>query len=281
MDVQGLKVHYVKEGRGPAVVMVYGLGASLMAWAENIAPIAAHHTVYALDLPGHGDSDKPRDLAYDSIAGAHFLAQFMQTMGIERASLVGSSAGGLIAVQCAFRFPRQVEGLVLVDSAGLGRELAWFLRLASLPIMGELLQNPSLRNTTVLMKSIFYDPAALHDGMFQELMRVRNLPGAKRAVLKSIRSSINLWGLRKHLLVLRILKDLKMPHLIIWGENDRIIPVAHAREAAHMLPAAHVHVIPHCGHWPQAEKAAEFNRLVLEFLTGTLGRSNHKSLLSR
>ena len=266
VEVQGLKVHYTIEGTGPAVIMVHGLGASMVTWASNIAPLASYYRVCALNLPGHGDSDKPPDLAYDSIAGAHFLDHFMKAMEMERATLIGSSAGGLIAAQCALRYPQRVEKLILVDSGGLGRTIAWFLRLISLPILGELLETPSIRNNTNLMKSIFYEPSAMDDRVFQELLRVRNLPGAKKAVIKAIRASINLWGLRKHLLILHALKKLTTPLLSVWGEEDRIIPVAHAHNATLTLPNARVHIIPRCGHLPQMEKAPEFNQLVLDFL---------------
>jgi 4,5:9,10-diseco-3-hydroxy-5,9,17-trioxoandrosta-1(10),2-diene-4-oate hydrolase len=189
------------------------------------------------------------------------------------ASLVGNSAGGLLSANFALAYPDRVNRLALVDAAGLGRELAPFLRLASVPLLGELLETPNVRNTRALMKSIFYTPRPLTDGLAQELMRVRNLPGAKRAVLRAIRRGVNLLGLRRELVVLHNLGRIRVPLLIVWGREDRVIPVAHALRAAREVPNCKVYIFPRCGHWPQMERAKEFNRLLLQFLEGRL--DNH------
>ena len=116
--------------------------------------MAGGHTVYALDLPGHGRSDKPRELDYGAVAGAHFLGTFMGALGICSATLVGNSAGGLVTTICALTYPQRVEGLVLVDAAGLGRQVAWFLRFASLPLLGELLHFPNVRSTRSMIRGV-------------------------------------------------------------------------------------------------------------------------------
>ena len=263
-----IRVRYVLEGEGPAVVLVHGLGASLSVWGANISPLAEGHSVYALDLPGHGKSDKPKEVDYGAVSGAHFLVSFMDSVGISKATLIGNSAGGLVTALCALAYPHRLERLVLVDAGGLGRQLAWFLRFASLPLLGELLQTPNVRNPRNLIKSVFYEPQDLSDDLMMELMWARNIPAAKKAVLRAVRSGINLWGLRRNMVVLHRLKQFLKPVLIIWGREDRIIPVAHAHRAAQVLPNCQVHVISRCGHWPQLERADEFNSLVLGFLNG-------------
>ena len=263
-----VKIRYVVEGKGPALILVHGLGASLAIWGENITPLSQGHTIYALDLPGHGKSEKPTQIDYGAPAGAHFLAGFMNTLGVGRATLIGNSAGGLITALCALTYPQRVERLVLVDSAGLGRQLPWFLRFSSVPFLGELLQTPNVLNAKNMIRSIFYDPRPVDRDVATELMQARNLPHAKRSVLKAIRSGVNLRGLRRNMLVLHRLKDVSMPLLIIWGQEDRIVPVSHAYRAAEVLRDCKVHVIPRCGHWPQMEKSGEFNPLVLQFLAG-------------
>ena len=264
-------VRYVVEGEGPAVLLVHGLGASLAVWEENITSLAEGHTVYALDLPGQGKSDKPAELQYDAVSGAHFLVDFMDALGIRSATLIGNSAGGLITAICALTYPGRVEALVLVDSAGLGRQMAWFLRFASLPFLGELLHISGVRNTRSLIKSVFYEHGLARREMVDELVKVRNTPEAKRASLKATRSGVNLWGLRRSMMVLPMLKAWAKPLLIIWGREDRILPVSHAYRAASVLPNSRVHVIPRCGHWPQMERPQEFNSLVLRFLDGSMG----------
>ena len=254
------------------MLLVHGLGTSLAVWGENIIPLAEGHTVYALDLPGYGKSDKPRGLDHDAVAGAHFLVRFMDTLGISRVTLIGHSGGGLVTAICALLYPQRVERLVLVDTAGLGRPMAWFLRLASLPFLGELLHIPNVRNARNLMKSVFYDPHPVSEALVEELMQVRNIPEAKTATLRAIRSAINLWGLRKNMMVLHGFKDFLKPLLIIWGREDRIIPVSHAHHAPKVLPHCKVHIIPHCGHWPQMERPKEFNLVVLRFMKEAFNR---------
>lgn len=104
-----MKVRYVREGEGPAVLLLHGLGASLAVWGETIAPIARGNAVYALDLPGHGRSDKREEIEYDAIAGAHFLVQYMNSLGISTASLIGNSAGGLVTAICAILYPQRID----------------------------------------------------------------------------------------------------------------------------------------------------------------------------
>ena len=124
--LQGVNVRYVQAGQGPVVLLLHGLGASWVTWSQNIEPLAqAGFTVLALDLPGHGDSDKPGHLSYDPISGAQLLYDFAKTLSVERWSLVGSSAGGLIVGLFALDHPEIVDRLVLVGSGGLGKSISW------------------------------------------------------------------------------------------------------------------------------------------------------------
>src|SRR3972149_1693188 len=134
--VDGAKVRYAVAGQGPAVVLVHGLGACLACWWENIGPLHKHSRLYALDMPAHGESEPLPGVDHDPVKSARFLTHFMDVVGIPSASLVGNSAGGLVAAMCAFNHPKRVERLVLVDSAGLGRQVSWFLPIASLPLVG-------------------------------------------------------------------------------------------------------------------------------------------------
>lgn len=273
ISVNGIRTHFIESGQGYPLVLVHGLGASSISWSENVDPLSRHYRVIALDVPGHGDSEKPDNVRYNMYSGANFLDAFLDTLSIPRATIVGNSAGGLIAAQFAISKPQRLDALVLVDTGGLGRELRWFLRFASLPILGEFLENTSVRNTRALLRSIFYAPRPMEDGLLQELMRVRNLPGAKTAALECIRSHINLWGMKRDSVLTEKLRSLSMPLLIVWGEEDQIIPVSHARRAMELLPQAVVRIIPRCGHWPQMERPDEFNQIVVNFLQGSLIRA--------
>jgi pimeloyl-ACP methyl ester carboxylesterase len=268
--IGGLRVHYVQAGEGPAVLLLHGVGTSLVTWNRNIGPLAAAgFRVLALDLPGHGDSDKPRHLSYDPVAGAILIQQFMAHLGLERLSLVGNSAGGLIVSLFALKYPERVERLVLVASGGLGRNLPWFLRIASLPMVGELLYHPHLDRHYYIAGRVFHQRPPFLSEVLPEMLRVRTLPGAKHAALQAIRSSINLLGLRKQRYILQQLQQLPVPLMIVWGEQDKVLPVSHARSVQQALPDSLVHIMPQCGHWPHMERAEEFNDLLARFLGGS------------
>ena len=266
VTVNGIRTHYVAAGEGEPLLLLHGLGASLMAWAMNIEPLSQRFSVYAVDIPGHGDSDKP-DLDYLMPTAVNFVRDFMEALGIERASFAGNSMGGMIALRTAVELPELVDRLVLVDTAGLGRDLAWFIRALSLPLVGELIENPSPRNTRVLLKRIFYNPSLVQDSLIREIHRTRVLPGSKRAILRIIRGAIGLRGLHSKWIMVNELEQLNSPVLIVWGAQDRIIPVSHAINAARIAPQVSLSIFEECGHWPQMEKGNEFNRVVLDFLT--------------
>ena len=247
--------------------MVHGLGASLVTWLRNIDPIAeAGFTVLAPDLPGHGDSDKPKHLSYDPLSGAHLLHDFVCALGVERLSLVGSLARGLMVRLFALEHPDKVDRLVLVGSGGLGKRVSWFLRMISLPIAGELFYQPWLHQKMGTTKKIFYKPPPFMDDVLRELHRVRSLPGSRRASLRSIRSSINYFGLRRQRYIVDRLKECPVPLLTVWGEEDIIIPISQADMIRRELPNSTVHTMPECGHWPHMEKPDEFNLLLTDFL---------------
>ena len=266
VTVNGIRTHYVAAGKGEPLLLLHGLGASLMAWGLNIEPLSQEFSVYAIDIPGHGDSEKP-DLDYQMPTAVNFVRGFMDALGLERASIAGSSMGGMIALSTAVEYPELVNRLVLVDAAGLGREVAWFLRAMSLPLVGELIENPSPQNTRVLLKRIFYNPSLVQESLIREIYRTRFMPGSKRAVLRIIRGAIGLRGLHSKWIMTNELEQLNSPVLIVWGAQDRILPVSHATNAARIAPQVSLSIFDECGHWPQMERGNEFNRVALDFLT--------------
>ena len=259
------RVHYVTAGRGLPLVLLHGLGASVVAWRRNILPLSERYAVYAPDLPGHGESAKP-DVAYDLEFGIRFVLRFLDALGLERVALAGNSMGGLLALAAALRQPDRMQALVLIDAAGLGRELSWPLRLASLPGIGGLLDALDIRSRRRFMRKVFYRPDLIEPAVYEELLRVRKLPGVRRAVLSSLRSGVNLQGLRPSLVLLHNSMHVPVPTMVVWGQEDRIIPVEHAHRFARQVPGARVCILPDCGHWPQMEQAEAFNQSVLSFL---------------
>ena len=264
-SVGGLKIHYVMAGRGRPVVLLHGLGGSLVVWRDNIAALAKRYTVFALDMPGHGDSDNPAaDYSLETYTA--WLEAFRKSLGIGPLTVIGNSAGGLLASNYARSHRDQVEKLVLVDSAGLGRDVAWYVRLLSIPLLGEFMESAVARRPANMLRTAFADGRFATRELAMELYRSRVMKGATRAVVKPVRQIVNLFGVRREALLTNQLALLKIPTLILWGEEDRLVPVAHGIEAARRIPGARIHVFPNCGHWPQMERAEEFNKLVLEFL---------------
>ena len=269
--LSGVKVHYVEAGQGPVVLLLHGLGSSPDTWWRNVEPLAdPGFTVLAPDLPGHGDSEKPDALDYGPRTAVDFTGQFLSALGVERASLVGNSAGGLVAALFALENPEKTCRLALVAPGGIGRQVSWVLRLMSLPGLGEFLFQPWIYSLMGINKRVFHEPSSIPAEVLAEMARVQFLPGSTSSTLHSIRSSINILGLRRRWRVLDRLPQVSSPLMCLWGEDDIIIPVSHAGWIKEAIPQCLVRTFPQCGHWPHMEKAGEFNDLLTLFVQGGL-----------
>ena len=264
--IGGIRTHYVVAGQGRPVVLIHGLGASVAVWRDNLAALAERLTVYAVDLPGHGDSDKP-DISCDAESMIEFVRAFADHLGIETPALIGHSLGGALALLTALAHPELVSRLVLVSSGSLGRQVTPFLRLAALRWIGEWLTGGRFDTTGLMLRQSFHDESLITPELMDELRRTGSMPGAKEAALKAVRNFISPWGVRRKYVRTGELDTLDMPLMIVWGEKDRVLPVKHGRQAAKSSAAAELHVLSDCGHMPHMERAAEFNALALEFLS--------------
>lgn len=251
---------------GTTIILLHGLGSCLETWKYTISALAQRHRVYAVDIVGSGRSDKPLT-TYSLAYQAQFIKAFMDALSLKSTSLIGNSMGGGVALQFALLFPKQVEKLVLVSSAGLGKEIALTLRLASLPFTN-LLFRPRRSSTALALKQAVYNPSVITDDWVELFYQLGMLPGAQEALQMQIRANINFWGVRSQVYgsIVNQLATISAPSLIIWGQQDRVLPVAHAQVAALGLPNARLHIFDACGHWPQVERSEEFNALTLEFL---------------
>jgi 4,5:9,10-diseco-3-hydroxy-5,9,17-trioxoandrosta-1(10),2-diene-4-oate hydrolase len=278
MSVQLPPDQYIKVGnintrfwaageKGTAVILIHGLGGFIENWVHNVNALAQQHRVYAMDLVGFGRSDKT-PLTHDLNDLVRFINDFMKIQNIEKASLVGNSLGGGLVLQFTLEFPEKVEKLVLVDNAGMGRDVILDFKLCSLPFVGELLTRPSLKGTARLWKKIVYDSSLITSELVELSYRLAAQPSAQKALLAPLRAGINLLGQRAELIrpLIDSLAGIIKPVLITWGQQDRIIPVAHARVAVDKIPGARLEIFDRCGHMPQLEHPGKFNKLVLDFL---------------
>ncbi len=274
IDAGGIRTRYRHAGEdGSPVVLIHGLGASAEIWSANIGALASRHRVYVPDLPGFGRTQKPERMDYSPAAYSRFILDFMTALGIGRAALVGHSLGGGVALRVILDDPGRVDRLILVSSAGLGREVSLPLRIASLPFFDRIFFKPPMPVFTRFLHRLVYDPAAItpefahlyHEMFFQ--------PGSVRAFTSILRTIATLRGARPGILepIREGLGTITAPTLILWGRQDRILPVGQAFDAAGRIPGARLHVYERCGHMPNVEYPEEFNRILLDFLAEDRG----------
>jgi 4,5:9,10-diseco-3-hydroxy-5,9,17-trioxoandrosta-1(10),2-diene-4-oate hydrolase len=277
--VGGLRIRYWTAGkRGSSVLFIHGIGCSMEDWLENIQPLAKKHRVFAVDIPGHGYSDKP-DAPYSIEYFADFIDDFLTFQNLDTVTLVGNSLGGGIALQCAHQFPQKINKIVLVSCAGFGKEVSIIFRLIGVPIIGPLLLRTGRKDrvlqerTVKFLSSLVYDIATINSDMLEPLIEARvqiaKLPGISKAVLTVMRRYSTIFGLRSRFIKhgMEVISSITFPVLIVWGENDPVFPVSHAYTGREKLKNAQVHVLQNCGHMAQIEHPDQFNDIVGDFLT--------------
>ena len=264
-EVGNTTIHYVTAGSGEPVVLLHGLGTSIYSWHRNIGPLSQRYRVIAPDLPGHGYSVN-HDGRYELPSALEFLDGFLDHLDISRVNLVGSSMGGCIALRASLDLPGRVRRLVLVSSAGLGREVAYILRLPGLPGVGKRLSKPTRKKTLWSLKRLVYDHSLITDELIDECHRYRAMSGANHTTAKVLRYGVDVLGQKDRVIMLDRLGELDIPVQIVWGAQDRFIPLRHGYAALERIRNAKLHIFDRCGHWPHMEKADAFNLTVSQFL---------------
>lgn len=270
IKIRTLNTRFWTEGsQGQSVILIHGVGGYIESWLPCLDALATKYRVYAPDLPGHGRTDKPLNISYKIADLAQFVKDFMATLQIERAHIVGHSLGGAIVTRLALMFPMTIDKLVLVGAAGLGKEGDIFLRIASLPILGEILARPSLSGSAQFAKAAVYDPAVMTAEDIELDYQMSLQPGAQQSFLRTLRANVNLFGQHPSMYDpnVRGLASITNPVLVVWGRQDKVVPVTHADVAAKGFPNVQVHIFDHCGHLPMREHTSAFNELLLGFLS--------------
>jgi pimeloyl-ACP methyl ester carboxylesterase len=247
--------------------MLHGIGRSLEDWSEQHELLQDRFRVYSVDLAGFGGSE-PLTEPCTLPALADFVEDFLDAAQVASpAHLVGNSLGGAVAMQVAVQAPHRVASLVLVDSAGFGREVALTLRLLAIRPLGRLLLRPSRPGARRVERSIFHDPAFATGARIEHAFRLAQRPHAARVLLELARTLGTLRGVRPQWRqrLLEAVAELGIPVLVVWGSSDRILPASHLNAAAAQLPHARTHLFDDTGHMPQIERADAFSRLVTDF----------------
>ena len=270
--LHGRPVTYAHAGAGPVLLLVHGMGGGYENWREVIEPLARRHTVVAPDLPGHGASP-PGNGDYSIGALAAGLRDLLLALGHERATLVGHSLGGGIAMQLAYQFPELAERLVLVSSGGLGPEVSLVLRAAALP-GSELWITATARTASWAGAAVGRNPTLDKPRPTPDVAEVARGyasltdPGRRAAFLATLRSVINVNGQRIDATD-RLYLTGGLPVLIVWGERDPIIPVSHGERAHDAVAGSRLEIFDGVGHLPQLEAPARFVAVLERFLEQT------------
>ncbi len=272
MTLHGRESGYLVGGTGPVLLLIHGMAGTCENWRDVIEPLARHHTVIAPDLPGHGlSAGGPGDYSLGNLASG--LRDLLLVLGHERATLVGHSLGGGIAMQFSYQFPEMVERLVLVSSGGLGLEVSPVLRAAALPgadlfiaataTTGQKIGGAIGRGLSKIGMKPAADVAEVARG-YGSLAE----PDRRKAFLATLRSVVGTEGQRVSATDRFYLAE-AVPVLIVWGARDPIIPASHGEDAHRALPGSKLEIFDGVGHLPQIEQPSRFVTVLEDFLGET------------
>ena len=247
-------IRYARRGAGDeTVILIHGFGGDLDNWLFNIDALGEAATVYALDLPGHGQSTKK--LAKPGLkAMTAALASFMDKLGLGKAHLVGHSMGGAIAQQMAADHPEKVKSLTLICSAGLGADIGSYV--------DEYVAAQGRKDLKPVLEQLFADKSLVSRQLVDDVLKYKRLDGVE-PLLKELAAALFAGRKQQDQPAAKLAGKLP-PTLVIWGKEDQIIPAAHAAN----LPGAKVHVLEGAGHMVFMEKASDVNNLIKAHIAG-------------
>jgi pimeloyl-ACP methyl ester carboxylesterase len=272
-DLHGHRAVYRVAGSGPTVVLIHGMINSSRHWEAVARRLARNYRVIAPDLIGHGDSATPRG---DYSLGAHaaMIRDLLATLDVERATIVGHSLGGGVAMQFFYQFPQRTERLVLVSSGGLGHDVSPLLRGAALPGSAALLKAVTQPQVVggIAAAAAGLRARGSKSGIYLQAVARALGPladaGSRQAFLETLRAVIDIQGqkvsARDRLYLLG-----GMSTLIVWGERDRTIPIKHGEEAERSIPNCRFETLPRAAHFPNLEDPEGLSDLLEDFLATT------------
>jgi 4,5:9,10-diseco-3-hydroxy-5,9,17-trioxoandrosta-1(10),2-diene-4-oate hydrolase len=260
-------LHYHEAGDGPAFVLLHGSGPGVSGWSNfrgNLPVLAKDFRVVVPDMPGFGLSALPTlDRAYPRIA-ADAVAELLDLLGIERASILGNSMGGYVAAELALAHPDRVDRLVLMGPGGLAANTFGPDPSEGARRLGEFMAAPSREGMLAWVDTMVANKSVVDDELIDERMANASAPGALESAIAIFSSlgkypeEVPLWARASRI---------TMPTLITWGRDDRMLPFESGLFAFRRMPNVELHVFSGCGHWAQVERKDDFERVVMEFLT--------------
>jgi pimeloyl-ACP methyl ester carboxylesterase len=267
IDVDGIRVHYQEAGdrHAPALVLIHGFASSTLVWSKVFLRLAeAGYRVIALDMLGYGYSAKPKNGEYTIAGQAKLLTRLLDALEIPRAILVGSSYGGAVAATCALDYPDRVEKLILVGAVNNNQPCEFMLmRFFGSPVLGDIVSPLLIGSRRLLrrrMKRVYDRHAWVMD---ERRVDARHLPLRAASTHRAIISTVRRWDAE------RISRDahlITQPTLLLWGENDREIPLADGERLHAEIPDSRFIVFLNCGHLPHEEYPEAFTNVVNDFV---------------
>jgi pimeloyl-ACP methyl ester carboxylesterase len=271
--LHGREIGYLGCGKGPVLLLVHGMAGTCENWRDVIEPLARHHTVIAPDLPGHGlSAPGPGDYSLGNLASG--LRDLLLVLGHERATLVGHSLGGGIAMQLAYQHPERCERLVLVGAGGLGAEVMPLLRAMTAPGAEYVLPvafAPFIRTSVETVAGwagrIGLQPSPSTIEMWRAYTSLIDAD-TRAAFLDTLRAVVDVHGQRVSAHD-RLYLARKLPALVVCGEDDAVMLVGPACEAHDAMPDSRLEVLPGCGHFAHCEDPRRFAAILLDFMATT------------
>ena len=264
--VEGVRLHWTELGESSdrtPIVLIHGLNNSCLSWSRVAPLLATDRRVLMLDLPGHGQSDRP-NVGYELDWYAHVVARWLEAVGVEKADVVGHSFGGGVAQMLLLECPQRIRRLVLVAAGGLGKGVGAWLRLASLPHFVEYLGQPFMALGTRLALRGAREGVTRQD--IAELSRLNSQAGSARAFARSVRDVIDWRGQRRNFLHRAQEVEQIPPVLVLWGDRDTLIPIEQGRAFTALLEGAVFRTFEGAGHYLHNEQPEVFARTVRGFL---------------
>ena len=262
----GVRIHALQAGRGETMVLLHGAGGGAANWFGIMQPLSAAFRVLAPDLPGFGFSP-PLDVMPplgSAVAGA--VLRWLDARGEGDVHLVGTSLGGLIALRLAQQAAERVKSLTIIDAAGLGAEVPLLVRLGTLPPLRGFAGSSSRAGLRFFFERYLTASAlpAERRRLLLDYIRASARAGGNETLIANLPRFATMRG-QSEVLSDQELRAVRTPTLVLWGERDRFIPVAHGYHAARFLPNVNVCVVPGSGHSPNWEMPAEVVRAILGF----------------
>ncbi len=273
IQIEGISYHYKEAGAGkPALVLLHGFGASVYSWREVMQPLSAYGQVIAYDRPAFGLTSRPMpgewsgESPYSLASQARMLVELLDAKGIERAILVGNSAGGTLALYTALNYPARVQALILVDAAvysggpGFPDWLRALLETPQARRIGPLLVRSIQETGMQILIKAWNDPSKITDEIRANYRKPLQMANWDRALYE-----LTIASAPTH--IVERLPELRLPVLVMTGDNDQIVPTEQSLRLAKEIPRAKLAVIPACGHVPQEECPQQFLQAAADFLS--------------